>query len=89
MVLKSLARILISLSLKIGENYHHLIDIQLLDWELRVGEEKNRRVRKREASGSMLANLTPRNLSPGRAGDQENWQAPIAIILWAWLVALK
>lgn len=48
-----------------------------------------RRVRKREVIGSMLANLKPRNSSPGRAGDQENWQVPISIIPWAWLVALK
>ena len=56
---------------------------------LKSGEEKNRRVRKREAIESMLANIKCRNSNLGRAGDQEIWQVPISIISWVWLVALK
>lgn len=44
---------------------------------IKSGEEKRRRVIKREAIESMLLNLKLRNPNPGRESDKKNWQVAI------------
>lgn len=72
-VLKRLARILISVFLKImGEllSSHGYTVVRLA---VKSGEENHRRVRKREAIGSMMVNPKPRNSNPLREDDQRNY----------------